>query len=274
MAIYSHSRLNTFEQCPQKFKYKYLDKLKPEIEKTIETHLGSAVHKTLEWIYSRVKETEQDLKIGEIIEKYTEEWQKEFSENILIVKKQFSARDYFNKGVQFLIDYYYKHSPFKDGTIACEKGILIELNGEECKIQGFIDRLVYNLETREYEVHDYKTANFLPSQERLDKERQLALYSLAIKEIYGKEQEVLLVWHFLAHNKTMKSRRTNSQLENLKKETIELIKKVESAKEFPRNRSALCDWCEYKNICFAEEREEKAKSLVNKSEEKLLDIYD
>jgi len=256
MTIYSHSRLSTFEQCPKKFKYKYIDKLKSEIEKTIETHLGSAVHKTLEWIYTSVKEMGRDLKIDEIISKYTEEWEKEFSENILIVKKQFSARDYFNKGVQFLIDYYSRHSPFKDGTIACEKGILIELNGGECKIQGFMDRLVYNLETGEYEIHDYKTANFLPNQERLDKERQLALYSIAIKEIYGKDKEVLLVWHFLAHNKTLYSKRTNSQLENLKKETIELIKKVESAKEFPRNRSVLCDWCEYKNICLKHEIEE------------------
>src|SRR3989338_581720 len=257
MPIYSHSRLSAFEQCPKKFKYKYLDKLKPEIEKTIEAHLGSAVHKTLEWVYTSVKESEANLKIDNVIEKFTEEWQKEFSENILIVKKQLTARDYFNKGVQFLIDYYYKHSPFKDGTIACEKGILIELNGEECKIQGFIDRLVYNLETREYEIHDYKTANFLPSQERLDKERQLALYSIAVKEIYGKEKEVLLVWHFLAHNKTLTSKRTNSELEKLKKETDELIKKLESTKDFPRNKSILCDWCEYKNICFREEKNEK-----------------
>ena len=259
MTIYSHSRLSTFEQCPKKFKYKYLDKLKPEIEKTIETHLGSAVHKTLEWIYTSVKEIKPDLRIDNIISKYTEEWQKGFSENILIVKKQFTARDYFNKGVQFLVDYYSKHSPFKDGTIACEKGILIELNGGECKIQGFIDRIVYNLETGEYEIHDYKTGNLLPKQEHFDKERQLALYSLAIKEIYGKDREVLLVWHFLAHNKKMFSKRTNSQLENLKKETIELIKKVESAKEFPRNKSALCNWCEYKNICFSEEMKEKEK---------------
>ena len=57
----------------------------------------------------------------------------------------------------------------------------------------------------------------------------------------------------------MFSKRTNSQLENLKKETIELIKKVESAKEFPRNKSALCNWCEYKNICFSEEMKEKEK---------------
>ncbi len=257
MTIYSHSRLSTFEQCPKKFKYKYLDKLKPEIEKTIETHLGSAVHKTLEWIYNSVKESEANLKIDDIIIKFTEEWQKEFSENILIVKKQLTARDYFNKGVQFLIDYYYKHAPFKDGTIACEKGVLIKLEEGEYEIQGFIDRLVYNLETGEYEIHDYKTASFLPNQERLDKERQLALYSIAIKEIYGKEKEILLVWHFLAHNKTLTSRRTNSELEKLKKETAELIKKVESVKEFPRNKSMLCNWCEYKNICFKEEGEEK-----------------
>ncbi|MEK6823972.1 MAG: PD-(D/E)XK nuclease family protein [Nanoarchaeota archaeon] len=262
MTIYSHSRLSTFEQCPKKFKYKYLDKLKPEIEKTIETHLGSAVHKTLEWIYKSVKEMNKDPKIDDIIIQYTEEWQKEFSENILIVKKQFTARDYFNKGIQFLVDYYSKHSPFKDGTIACEKGILIELEEGEYKIQGFIDRLVYNLETGEYEIHDYKTGNLLPKQEHLDQERQLALYSIAIKEIYGNEREILLVWHFLAHNKIMKSKRTNSQLENLKKETIELIKKVESTKEFPRNKSMLCNWCEYKNICFKEEGEEKEKRVL------------
>lgn len=257
MVIYSHSRLSTFEQCQKKFKYKYIDKLKPEVEKTIEAHLGSAVHETLEWVYNSVRKNNADLKIDDLIIKFTEEWQKEFSEEILIVKKQLTARDYFNKGVQFLIDYYCKHSPFKDGTIECEKGILIELNNGEHKIQGFIDRLVYNLETGEYEIHDYKTANTLPKQEHLDKERQLALYSIAIKEIYGQEKEVLLVWHFLAHNKTMKSRRTNSELEKLKKETAELIQKLESTTHFPRNKSILCNWCEYKNICFKEEGEGK-----------------
>ena len=268
MPIYSHSRLSTFEQCPKKFKYKYLDKLKPEIENTIEAYLGSTVHKTLEWIYTNVKETNKELsqrddpkgpKIDDIIIKYIEEWQKGFSENILIVKKQFTAKDYFNKGIQFLIDYYSKHSPFKDGTIECEKKILIEFSGEEYKIQGFIDRLVYNLETGKYEIHDYKTANLLPKQKHLDGERQLALYSLAVKQIYGEDKEILLVWHFLAHNKTMTSKRTNEQLTQLKKETIELIKKLESTKEFPRNRSVLCNWCEYKNICFKEEGEEKGK---------------
>ena len=30
-------------------------------------------------------------------------------------------KDYFNKGIQFLADYYQKNCPFKDGTIECEE---------------------------------------------------------------------------------------------------------------------------------------------------------
>ena len=46
--IYSHSRLSTFEQCPYKYKLKYLDKIETDVPDTIETYLGSRVHETLE----------------------------------------------------------------------------------------------------------------------------------------------------------------------------------------------------------------------------------
>ena len=58
MAVYSYSKLNTFKQCPLKFKFRYIDKIIPKIERTIEAHLGSVVHETLEWIYKQVKKAE------------------------------------------------------------------------------------------------------------------------------------------------------------------------------------------------------------------------
>jgi len=112
-----------------------------------------------------------------------------------------------------------------------------------------VDRIAYNPETKQYEVHDYKTANSLPQKEKIERDRQLALYSLGVKEMFGQEQEVLLVWHYLSHNKTIYSKRTKEQLEKLREDTIQLIKKIESTEKFPLNRGPLCNWCEYKNHC-------------------------
>jgi putative RecB family exonuclease len=245
--IYSHSRLSTFEQCPFKFKLRYIDKIKPAIERTIESHLGSAVHETLEWLYEQVMNKHIPT-IDEIITDYAVRWQDTYSKDTLIVKKQLTQKDYFNKGVQFLINYYTKNHPFNDNTLETEKKILIELN-ENYKLQGFIDRLVHNLEKDEYEIHDYKTANNLPLKEKIENDRQLALYSIAIKELFGDDKKVILVWHYLAHNQKIISRRTNQQLANLKKETIYLIEKIESTENFPSKKSILCNWCEYKNYC-------------------------
>jgi putative RecB family exonuclease len=249
MAVYSHSKLSTFEQCPLKYKLRYLDKIVPEIEKTIESHLGSVVHDTLEWIYNSVKENpENPPTLDEIIHHYINIWQKELTDDTLIVKKQFTQKDYLNKGIQFLADYFQKYYPFKDGTIECEKEITIELD-KNTSIRGFVDRLVYDIEKGHYEIHDYKTSNTLPTQEKMDEDRQLALYSIAIKEMYGQDKEVVLVWHYLAYNHKIVSRRTQEQLEKLKEETKKLIQEIEQTKEFISNKSMLCEWCEYKSLC-------------------------
>jgi len=250
MEIYSHSRLSTFEQCPLKFKYKYKDKI-PELKKTIEAHLGRIVHKTLEWFYIELKKGKIPT-IEELIVYYTQKWEEKYEPSITITKKEVTINDYFNKGVQYLLKYYMKHKPFDDNTLEVEKKIIINLdeNGKY-KIQGFIDRLAYNRETKEFEVHDYKTANTPPAIEKIENDRQLALYSIAIKNLFGSDKKICLVWHYLAHDIRICSRRTNEQLEQLKKETIELIQKIESTTKFPAYISRLCDWCEYKSICQA-----------------------
>ncbi len=141
-------------------------------------------------------------------------------------------------------------------------------------VQGFIDRLVYNLQTGEYEVHDYKTANSLPSLQKIQNDRQLALYSIAVKEKYGKDKDVSLIWHYLAFNRKIISKRTDEQLQRLKDDTIELIKTIESTERYPTNKTSLCSWCEYKPICpqwnsnppeTKEEAEEYLRELFEKN---------
>ena len=55
MTLYSSSRLNTFKQCKLKYKYQYIEKIKTEIEQTVEAFLGSRVHDCLEKLYKDLK---------------------------------------------------------------------------------------------------------------------------------------------------------------------------------------------------------------------------
>ena len=267
--IYSHSRLSTFEQCPLKFKLRYIDKIIPEIKETIESHLGKTVHETLEWLYTKVKENKIPS-IDKIINYYSNKWEERYTPEIKNVKKELTQKDYFNKGVQFIMDYYTKHSPFDDNTIEIEKKIIFNLDeGGDFRVQGYIDRLSHDSEKDEYEIHDYKTANNLPMKEQVDADRQLALYAIAIKELFGKDKKVCLTWHYLAHNKKICSIRTNEQLQELKQETLRLIRQIEATKNFPPYVSKLCDWCEYKkDICPVWNKDSKInKEIIPKEKD-------
>jgi putative RecB family exonuclease len=249
--VFSHSRLSTFEQCKLKYKFRYIDNIIPEIEKTIESHLGSVVHSALEWLYREVKRGKIPS-TEEVLIFYSREWEREYQDEIPIAKKYLTKEDYFNRGIKFIVDYYQGHHPFSDNTIDIEKEIFLDLDETgEYKIRGFIDRLVYNLETGEYEVHDYKTSGNLPSQEKIENDRQLALYSIAVRELYGKDKKVRLIWHYLFFNKRIHSERTDEQLEKLKEDTLILIKEIEKTEDFVPMKSVLCGWCEYKSICPA-----------------------
>jgi len=249
MVIYSHSRLSTFEQCPHKFKLKYLDKLSPDIESTIEGFLGNKVHETLEWIYKGVANNNLP-QLEDVIHYFVTLWEKDYNPNIKIVKPEFNVEHYFNKGIKFLIDYFTTNSPFEDNTIATEKKVYINLDSEgKYKLMGFIDRLVHNQDANIVEIHDYKTSGFLKSQEEMDRDRQLALYSMAIRKDFPLIEDIHLIWHFLAFNKKIISKRTDEQLEQLKQEIIQLIQKIESTTKFPTNPTILCKWCDFRSYC-------------------------
>lgn len=244
--IYSHSKLSCFEQCPLKFKLRYIDKIKVKT-KSIEALLGFCVHNALEYLYNEIK-FRRIPKVDEIVNVYLDCWKENHNEDTKIVIKNLTLEDYFNKGIRFLTDYYTKNYPFDENTIGTEKKVEILLD-ENRKLIGYIDRLVHNLKEQRIEIHDYKTANNMPMQRDVDNDRQLALYSLAIKEEFGEDKEIVLIWHYLAHNKKVISRRTKEQLEKLKEDILELIKKIESTENFQPNPSKLCEWCEYKDIC-------------------------
>ncbi|MBU3906944.1 MAG: PD-(D/E)XK nuclease family protein [Nanoarchaeota archaeon] len=266
--IYSHSRLSTFEKCPLKFKFQYIDKI-IVIEKSVESFLGKRVHEALEWFYRQIKNTQKIPEVDELINFYSNSWEKEYDSRKIIVNNNLTEKDYFNMGLKFILNYYTKNHPFDDNTIDIEKKIAINLDElGEYKLIGFIDRLSQNKQTGNIEIHDYKTSNSLPRKGMVDDDRQLALYAIAIKNEFGQDKDISLIWHYLAFNQKICSKRTDEQLEALKKQILELIKKIEKTIEFHPNKSPLCNWCEYQSMCpcWQEYPSEKVLEMIKKRE--------
>lgn len=257
MVIYSHSRLESFKTCPLSFKFGYIDKIKG-IE-GIEAFLGSQVHEAIHYIYKKVKAGKVPT-LKEVFKFYEDLWKKNYNPKIRIVRTEFSVEDYFKQGIELIEHYYHKHKPFNENIIGMEQKILIDLDGKgDYVLQGFIDKLVYNEEDGTYEIHDYKTAKWMPDQEEADQDRQLALYSIGVKERHPNNNGVLLKWYYLRHGKEVTSSRTDKQLEQLKKDVIKLIKQIEKEKKWPAKRSKLCDWCDFNEVC---EEHKKSKRLL------------
>lgn len=259
--MFSHSKIGTFENCPLQFKYRYIDKVEVEVEQTIEAFLGTLVHEALEKLY-KDKMFQKENTLDDLLKFYKDEWKKRWNKAIKIVRRGYTEKNYRDMGIKFITDYYNMHKPFDEGhTIGLEKQIHVTIG--PYKLVGYIDRITF-LGNGHYEVHDYKTSATLMTQEKADADRQLALYSIAVKQMFPDAKKVDLVWHYLAFDKEVRSARTDKQLEKLQDEILEGIREIEKAAKagtFPAKESALCSWCAYREICPRWTHAEKVEEL-------------
>ncbi len=248
MKQFSHSKLQVYERCPLQFKYKYIDRLKPAEESTtIEAFMGGKVHETMEFLYKGIIKTKINT-LERLLEFYEEAWRKEWEDSIAINNEEFTKEHYFELGKKCIANYYQKYYPFdQDQTLGVEKNIL--LNWGKYQITGFIDRLARS-KRGHYSVHDYKTGVMM-AQEYADQDRQLALYSLAVKQMFREAKKVRLIWHYVAFGEDVISERTDRQLAQLKTETLQLIEEINRAEkenDFPA-KETKCDWCGFWEHC-------------------------
>jgi len=249
MNIYSHSRLKCYEQCQRKYKFQYIDKVKIQTKESIELFLGKRVHETLKKLYYDLRYQKKNT-LEDLLVFLRNRWAKNWNNSIKIVKKEYCPEDYLNMAEKCINDYYNRYKPFNHGRIiSLEERILINLDKSgNYKLCGYIDRLTKSWDGW-YDIHDYKTGSRLPSLETIENDRQLALYSIGVRQRYSNVKDVRLVWHFLKFNKEIDSTRADEELEELKRNTILLIDTIESAEKFPAKPSRLCDWCKFKSIC-------------------------
>ncbi|MEJ5185596.1 MAG: PD-(D/E)XK nuclease family protein [Candidatus Geothermincolales bacterium] len=246
---YSHSLLETYETCPLKYRLIYADRVKTE-RKSVEAFMGSLVHETMEWLYRQVIMARVPS-LEEVESFFSRRWDRFFHDGIFVANREFTAGDYREAGLKCLRSYYRRYFPFDSGKpVWLEKKVVvpIPLAGQQARFVGVVDRLD-SLGGGRYEIHDYKTGAHFPTLEELERDRQLTLYQMAVESSLPGVKEVELVWHYMLFDEELRLRRSAEDVRRVAQEASELVREIESRKEFPPREGDYCDWCEVQEFC-------------------------
>jgi putative RecB family exonuclease len=111
---FSHSKLTTYQRCPQKYKFRYVDEIPPPI-RSIELHLGDTVHQALEKLYANALLGKLDSS-DEILAYFQAQWDEGYAPEMRIVRRGTTARTYLELGRQMLRAYHQRIYPFNQST--------------------------------------------------------------------------------------------------------------------------------------------------------------
>jgi len=253
MPLYSFSQIQTYVQCPLKYKFRYVDKIVPEFEENLHLILWTEVHSALEWLYNKVNNF-QKPSYDELEQVFVEKFN-EKANKIEVEDKQ--KEEFLERWKYYLKSFYDKHFPFEDiKVIWTEIQLYIDL-WDNIKFQGFIDRL--DKKQDDFILTDYKTNKNLPPEDKTLYEEQLTLYALWVKQKYQKYFQKLygnLVYlHFEIQDfweiTDEKIKQISEKYKNLALE-IE-TKKAEynlwNQEAFTEKENPNCKFCDYKELC-------------------------
>jgi RecB family exonuclease len=237
----SYSALDTYQNCPLKYKYQNIDKIK--VPKSKEAVFGSTIHETMKFIHTPgiLSPT-----LDQTMEHFKNQW------NPAVFDSEDEERAAFSQGVKIILDYYQKNNPADFNIVNLESRFQIEIGPENDRhiISGIIDRIDKTADG--FEIIDYKTTKKMPSQEKVDNDIQLSVYLNAFLSQYPKEIDNLdklkVSLYYLKHGVKLSATRTLEQLKKSEQLFLDTIKIIESG-EFPPIISPLCDWCGYQKIC-------------------------
>ena len=271
----SYSALDTFKQCPMKYKFQQIDKIKAP--KSKEAVFGNKIHKALQYFHSTQPISPT---LDELLNYLKDIWP-EKEENIFLDDQEDMI--YFSEAIKILKNYYNHYLKIKHKftviDIETRFEVLLEKPPEKCLLRGIIDRIDKTADG--IEVIDYKTTKRLPSQQDIDNSLQLSLYCLGLINRWPKFAEqglenIKLTFYYLKHQETISTKRTKEQLNDIQEQIWERLAEIEKS-DFKPIPSTLCGWCGYKNLCpmwkhkYSEQRTINSKQ-INKIIKEFLEL--
>lgn len=237
---WSYSRVECYKKCPRQFRYRYIDRLAtiPDQEAANALYLGTALHTGMEH--------DADLAIQNYYSNYYVITDANVNEAIKIEALVEKMKQVVPEGLH-------------------------EVPLQSDDYVGFIDLLV-EIEPNVYAMYDYKYSNNI---ERYLESGQLSVYKHKFEQLNPTKRIDKLYFVFAPKIQIRQKKtetieqfrnRLRSELDKAEVKVIEVpfcsekveeyertIREIENAKVFPRNKTKLCDWCEFKDYCLSNE---------------------
>ena len=246
----SYSALETFRQCPQKYKFQELNKFKTP--KSKEAVFGTLIHNSLKFLFSR---DPLYPSLDEVVANFRDSWQASDIKNLSEDERSL----YLTQGENIIRRFYAKNQPWNFNVIDTESRFELSVTdpktGISHVIAGIMDRVDKPTDDT-FEIIDYKTSRKMKSQKNVDDDLQLSLYHLGLLQRWPHIQanNITLSLYYVKHNEKITTARKQNDSIHVKEQVLDTIRDIEArttSDDFPPQPSALCDWCGYKAMCPA-----------------------
>jgi len=249
-ATFSFSRMTTFEQCPRRYRYRYLDGVREGFQ-SIEAFMGQQVHATVEWLYNeRIAGNEHAVEAA--VGRYCSEFDKAGAASkpaIRVIRADMASEHYRRSGAEMLAAFHARRFAADVlETVAMERHFEIDVD-EGIRFQGYIDRLARDGDGTLH-VIDFKTGSRVPARFEGKDADQLDAYALALFTQNG-DDELVLVLEYLRTATVRTKRIRRSQIDEIRRRLAARIAAAQLATVFPPVPGALCGWCGFNDLCEA-----------------------
>lgn len=242
----SPSAVNEYENCPQLYRYRKIDKL-PE-PPSLDAERGTLVHTILQDIFEFPA---RDRTLEKAIDLLPTRWSAQLADTPKLLEMVTNQKEWLDRAAALISTYFTLEDPTT--FEATHREMHLENNfDQDVYLHGYVDRLDI-APTGEVRIVDYKTGKAPKAGWEEKSLFQLRVYAL----LYWKNTGVLpqlLQLIYLGDGKLIKSRPTISEIEGVEKVLRRVAKDIFISIEkqyWPPKPSRLCDWCFFKSICPA-----------------------
>jgi RecB family exonuclease len=231
----SYSKLNTYRQCPLRYRFIYHDRL-PRRPRRLFRSARRIHHALMSWLtYAR----HGTPSLEEVLRVYDRAWEGERQPEVR------HRRDYL-EGVEILREYHAANCERPCAPVLLEHKF--EVHWSSHRLTGAVDRV--DAGESGYEVIDYKLDRDLRSQPMVDADLQLGIYHLALRETEGIEPDALSLY-FLRHNIKVSTARSPAEVTELKRWIEATGDQIAAERRWQPCPGHWCAHCDFRSYCPA-----------------------